>query len=263
MSLLRPSNSNSSSNHGATIASASAQLIKEFSDSIRDLETLALLKINPNRQLELKSFSQSLCKTELLLEELEARVKQDLQSLENAKHVVNRLKLANSRTKHLERNLTNKPATTALNEEQDDDSTFVAISRVAALDIPIDQITLPSLHEFEYRLKPYMRPIPYEIFHRVCLLVNKTAQEKKRLLTSTGKLTVEDKQRVKEWKLQQDSSPDLTRVMFITEQDVISGFEDKLTSPADVRAGLECLRGLGIVRKSTVQHNTDVYVFLK
>jgi hypothetical protein len=244
---------------GIQLLFAAEGLVKGFSENIRDLETLALLKSNPNRESELQAFSHSLCQAEMLLNDLEIAMENDLKLVQQANHVTSRFQTAKTRTRKLERKLRSKtnPEEEALVEEEEEDNTIAIVSRIL---VAVDQISLPSEGEFTARIPRYMRTISFEDFRRMGLFVNQAAADKSRIvLASSEALSVEEVRKRNEWKLQE--SMELADVMFVTVEDVMRVWDGKSTA-ADLRATLECLRHVGVVRLSAI-HNVNRYVFLK
>ncbi|KAH9255560.1 hypothetical protein BASA81_006390 [Batrachochytrium salamandrivorans] len=242
-----------------TLAGATGRMVEEFTKGIRDLETLSMLLGDANRSEILVKFSQELCHTEMLLEELDRQIKQDLELLPKARLVCQRLQESKTRARHLERSLPNNHATG--NEEEDEDSTIVVLSKAALADTYVDQISLPSSQQFEQGLPRYKKTITLEQLEKICAFVNEAAGEKKRLLFSpTNKQDFAATRKLQEWKLQ--STPELAKLMFVTEEDVL-GVMDAKTTAVELRAGLECLRHLGVLRVSSTAEGVKRYVFLK
>lgn len=242
----------------SALANATGRMVEEFTKGVRDLETLSMLLGDANRDEILAKFSQELCRTEMLLEELERQVKRDLELLPKARLVCQRLHESKARTRHLERSLSNNNSG---NEEEDEDSTLVVLSKAALADAYVDQISLPSSQQFEQGLPRYKRTITLEQFEKICTFVNEAAGEKKRLLFSpANKQDFAATRKLQEWKLQ--STPELAKLMFVTEEDVL-GVMDAKTTAVELRAGLECLRHLGVLRVSSTAQGVKRYVFLK
>jgi hypothetical protein len=94
---------------GLDLLSATEQMISEFSQRIRELETLALLRnTTGNAGEELNEFSNVLGRVEQAFEELVSMVDRESAAVNKTNQLVKRLTAANQRTRRLEKHLTSK-----------------------------------------------------------------------------------------------------------------------------------------------------------
>jgi len=84
---------------------AAEEMFNDFSQRIRELETLALIRTNPSSASDLRQLDAELTKAEAMMEELTKIVEKDRMAMSKAKEVVRRLKAARSRTSKLDRHL--------------------------------------------------------------------------------------------------------------------------------------------------------------
>ena len=221
-------------------AQALVTLVKDFSENIRDLRALAILKSNPCTEAELKVFSSKLCETELLLDELERQAKQEQSLVSKSDEICLRFKLANARAAKLQRGL--QKLETDHGQDEEDNSEVMVEEQVMAVPFGrVEQISLPTQADFD-RLPRYKKTVDFEPLKWTVHFVNLAAAKKKQILTSVGKLSDKEKGWVKTWKLQ--DSVEVNARFFITDEDIIESLDMKKLSISNMRAGLECLRTL-------------------
>jgi hypothetical protein len=261
----------------STFTQSAEEMFSEFTERIRELETLSLLRTNPMSEQDIKQFGLSLTKAENLMDELARTVEKDRLAISKAKIIINRLKDVKTRGAKLERHLISVQKKTAVNAESEseaeqaeqleeesennEDNTIKVLSKANQQFGPI-RVNTPSAKQFE-TVPKYMRSIlVYDDFCKICELINMAAERKRLILEAPAdRLGPNARAALAIWKSQQ--TDDLSNLTFITDEDVVTESEnDRRFKPNDIKAALQCLRNLDFVRVSPFEQ-VNRYVFLK
>jgi Spindle and kinetochore-associated protein 1 len=260
------------------LAQSAEEMYVEFTERMRELETLSLLKSNPMSPQDLKNFALAITKAEALMDELTRLTDRDRAAIPKAKRVIKRLRDVKSRGAKLERylfiNKTNNLESDHDDDEQteeienqhsrldDDDNTINIISRANQQQLGPTKVATPSLKQFE-SIPKYMRSLlQYDDFCKICELVNLTAERKRLIMEApSDRLGPNARASLLLWKSQQ--TEDLSNLTFITQEDVTAELENERKFKSnDIKAALQCLRNLDFVKVAPFE-NVDLYVFLK
>ena len=255
------------------LASAAQDMFVEFTERIRDLEALALLKLSASSESDLRILAAELNKAEALMDELQRMVERDLVVAKRTNETTQRLKNARWRALRLERHLSmvdhpivsetsqNETKNEEMEAEEDEDNTISIISKANLKSGPI-QLSVPSVKQFE-SIPKYMRSlINSEIFKRVCELIN-LAADRKRLVQEASQDRLGPTARASRSAWNAQATSDVSNLTFVTDDDITCEVEnDKSCNANDVKAALQCLRNLDFIRVAPFE-NLNRYVFLK
>ena len=277
-----------SSSISSSFGLAAEEMFQEFQERLRGLETLALLRVSPSAESDLRTLTSELSKAEAMMDELSRMVDKDFAVMNRALEVTSRLKTSRSRALKLDRHLlmVNQPVTTTRgggdstasitgmdqmerlrNDEQevdmDGDSTFSIVSKANQTQTGPFQLSVPTLKQFE-SIPKYMRSVlSYEIFKNVCELINMAAERKRMIMEAPfEKLGPTARTSLATWKDQVTS--EVSNLIFVSDDDVMVELENDRTAckANDIRAGLQCLRNLNFIRVSP-HEGINRYIFLK